>query len=65
MKTLLVEVHIDGENEVRTETEYGTKYEAERIADIRNENRHYDYVDKHGKRQALFFYVIPKRYQKA
>ena len=61
MKTQLVEVHVNGDKETIKTIDFKTKYEAERFADIYNENRSYHYIDKNGKEQSLFFYVTVRR----
>ena len=62
MKTTLIEIRQNGTKETETYTEFDTKYEAERFANIYNETRKYNFVDNDGKTQVLYFYTIPKKY---
>jgi hypothetical protein len=61
MKTTVVEIHVDGDKEVRTGINYDTKWEAELAAESFNENRRYHYTDKNGKTQILYFYTMPTK----
>jgi hypothetical protein len=61
MKTTVVEIHVDGDKEVRTGIPYDTKWEAELYAKSFNESRGYDFTDKNGKTQRLFFFTIPTK----